>query len=172
MRVDLRVKPMSPAMKVPKVSFNRFSSERGAIGIRDIFTSIVVFLIFGAIAGPFALQQQTQVQSASAVADARALAIEVERFLASNPGINVTSPVPIAYDGGVGILTIPLVGLEGEKATTRLTLSPNAAIPAAQPGGSLIKANVVTSKTEFCVAVSHFGQIAFHNQSGPADSCS
>lgn len=151
---------------------NRLASERGAISVRDIFTSIVVFLIFGAIAGPFALQQQTQVQSATAVNDARALAIEVERFLASNPSVDVKAPVSIVYDGVSGILTVPLVGLEGEKATARLVLSPNASLPAAQPGTKLAKANTITSKTEFCVAVSHFGQTAYHNQGGPADSCS
>lgn len=163
---------MSRSMRTKFRFSTRRSSERGAISFGDILTSIVVFLVFGAIAGPFALQQQTQVQSASAVNDARALAIEVERFLASNPSVPVSSPVSITYDGASGILTLPLAGLEGEKATSRLVLSPNASLPVAQPGGKSAKANVITSKTEYCVAVTHFGQTAYHNQGGPVDSCS
>lgn len=163
---------MSHSMRAKYRFPSRRSSERGAISFGDILTSIVVFLVFGAIAGPFALQQQTQVQSTSAVNDARALAIEVERFLASNPSVSVNSPVGITYDGNSGILTIPLAGLEGEKATSRLVLSPNAALPVAQPGTKSAKANVITSKTEYCVAVTHFGQTAYHNQGGPVDSCS
>lgn len=172
MRCDSRNKPMVKNMSRSARIFKSFAGERGAISVRDILTSIIVFLIFGAIAGPFALQQQTQVQSATAVTDARALAIEVERFLASNPSVAVKSPISIVYDGTSGILTIPLSGMEGEKATARLTLSPNASLPAAQPVGKLAKANIITSKTEFCVAVTHFGQTAYHNQRGPADSCS
>lgn len=164
-------KPMSHFMRTRYPFSTRRSGERGAISFGDILTSIVVFLVFGAIAGPFALQQQTQVQSASAVNDSRALAIEVERFLASNPEVRVNSPVSITYDGNAGILTVPLAGLEGEKATSRLVLSPNASLPTAQPGSKSAKANIITSKTEYCVAVTHFGQTAYHNQGGPVDSC-
>lgn len=173
MSLEVSHEPMSSGMKADKKTLlDRLKSDRGAIAVRDILTSIAVFVIFGAIAGPFALQQQTQVQSANAVTDARALAIEVERFLASNPNVPINSPVSITYDNVNGILTIPLVGLEGEKGTARLALTPNASLPVAQPGSKLAKANVITSKTQFCVAVSHFGQTAYHTQAGPADSCS
>jgi hypothetical protein len=148
----------------------KISNERGAVSLSDFFLAGISALFVGALAVPFMLAQQSDMNKKAAQIDARAIATEVELFLQSNRDLDFGSPITISHNLATQELIIAAAELTVEEQSIKLPISRGSVLPA-QSGGGLEKANTLTSETEYCVVVDSFGQRAFHNQNGPADRC-
>lgn len=154
--------------------FDAMRSDKGAITLSDIFIVLISAIFIGAVAVPFMLEQQSDMHQRSAALTARSVAVEVETFLLSNVEDAVPAEVPISHNAGLQVLNIPLVTVANlPEANVPFTLSSGLTLPAANPSNAALeKANIIVSRNQYCIAVRSFGQIAFHNQDGPATSCS
>lgn len=148
-------------------------SERGAITLSDVFIVLISVIFIGAVAVPFMLGQQADMNQRTAALNARSIAVDVETFLQIHPDDQIPEPVQIVHDATVQQLVIPLVTLGNtDAARIPFTLSSGISLPTADPSSrDLAAANVIYARDNYCVAVRSFGQIAYHNQDGPATSC-
>lgn len=148
-----------------------YNNEKGAISLSDLFLAGISALFVGALAVPFMLTQQADMNRKAAELDARAIATEVELFLQSNQNITIGSPIIITHSVGTQQLTIAAEGVDTAETARRLQLSNGSVLPAAG-SGDLQFSNLLVSKNKYCITVDNFGQRAFHNQNGPARGCS
>lgn len=148
-----------------------YKSDKGAISLSDLFLAGISALFVGALAVPFMLTQQSDMNRKSAELDARAIATEVELFLQSNRDLDISTPIIITHSTATQQLTIAAPSLPVESTSSRIQISTGSVLPAAG-SGELQFANTLVSDTKYCIAVDNFGQRAYHNQSGPARSCS
>lgn len=146
------------------------NNEKGAISLSDFFLAGISALFVGALAVPFMLTQQSDMNRKAAELDARAIATEVELFLQSNRDISIDSPVVITHSLATQQVTIALADASPESTIRRLQLSNGSVLPAAS-SGDLQFANLLLGNNKYCIAVDTFGQRAFHNQNGPARGC-
>jgi hypothetical protein len=147
-----------------------YRSDRGAISLSDLFLAGISALFVGALAVPFMLTQQSDMNRKSAELDARSIATEVELFLQSNRDLNISDPIIISYSSATQQLTIAAPSAPVESTVRRIQISNGSALPAAG-AGDLQFANILVSNSKYCIAIDNFGQRAYHNQNGPARSC-
>jgi hypothetical protein len=148
-----------------------YKSDKGAISLSDLFLAGISALFIGALAVPFMLTQQSDMNRKSAELDARAIATEVELFLQSNRDLNISSPIAITHSAATQQLVIAAPSVPVESTSRRIQISNGSVLPASG-SGELQFANLLVSNTKYCIAVDNFGQRAYHNQNGPARSCS
>jgi type II secretory pathway pseudopilin PulG len=147
--------------------------ERGAITISDVLIVLVSAIFIGAVAVPFMLGQQADMNKRAAQLAAHSIAVEVETYLIVHRDDRLPSPVVISHNPGTQRLNIPLASTRGTpEAEIPFTLGNGAAlIPADPTDSNLAGANIINSRDSYCIAVTSFGQRAFHSSSGPAESC-
>lgn len=151
--------------------FNR--NESGAITLSDIFIVLVSAVFIGAVAVPFMLGQQADLNQRAAALTARSVAVEVETFLLTHPNDDVPEPVEIVHTPSQELI-VPLVTIEGtEGSKVSFTLGTGVSLVKADPRNDAISgANIIYSRDNYCIAVQKFGMTAYHNQSGPTENCS
>lgn len=145
--------------------------QKGAVNLSDFFLAGISALCVGALAVPFMLTQQSDMNRKAAELDSRAIATEVELFLQSNQTFTFDAPIIIAHSSATQQLIISAEGLPQESTARRLQLSNGSILPAAG-SGDLQFANLLVSKNKYCIVVDSFGQKAYHNENGPAKGCS
>jgi hypothetical protein len=153
--------------------FHELRDERGAITIADVLIVLVSAIFIGAVAVPFMLGQQADMNKRAATLTAKSVAVEIETALIVNKNDTVPAPVAITHNSASQLLNIPLTTIRGtEAAQIPFTLgSGMALVPADPTNPSLAGANIINSRESYCVAVISFGQVAFHSSAGPADGC-
>lgn len=151
--------------------FNR--NESGAITLSDIFIVLVSAVFIGAVAVPFMLGQQADLNQRAAALTARSVAVEVETFLLTHPNDDVPEPVALIHTPSQELI-VPLVTIEGTEASKiSFTLGTGVSLVQADPrNDALSGANIIYARDNYCIAIQKFGMTAYHNQSGPTDNCS
>lgn len=153
--------------------FKNMNDERGAITIADVFIVLISAVFIGAVAVPFMLGQQADMNKRAAQLTAQSIAVEVETYLIVHGDGQVSSPVAISHNSGTQRLNIPLASTRGTpEADLPFTLADGISlIPTDPTNPDLAGANVISARDSYCIAVSSFGQRAFHSSNGPAESC-
>ena len=148
-----------------------FREDRGAISLSDFFLAGISALVVGALAVPFMLGQQAEMNKKVAQLDARTVAAEVELFLQSNRNLELTSAAPISHNPVTQLLNIEVAGLDPSKKSVKLQLSAGSKLIAASGSGDTATSNLLAAKDSYCITVETFGQRAHHNQNGPIGGC-
>ena len=148
-----------------------FRSERGAISLSDFFLAGISALAVGALAVPFMLGQQAEMNRKVAQIDARTIATEVELFLQSNRNIAIENPAIITHNSTTQILNIEVAGLDPSRKSVKLQLSDGSRLVAAGSAADSANSNILFDRSNYCITVDVFGQKAHHNQNGPTSGC-
>lgn len=150
-----------------------WKNDTGAITLSDVFIVLVSAIFIGAVAVPFMLGQQADLNERSASLTARSLAVEVETFLLTHPDDDIPSPVELIHTPTQEII-IPLVTVANTDASkVSFTLGTGTSLVKANPtNDSISGANIIYARDNYCIAVAKFGATAYHNQNGPAENCS
>lgn len=153
--------------------FKNMHEDRGAITLSDVLIVLVSAVFIGAVAVPFMLGQQADMNKLSAELAAKSAAIEVETLLIVNSEEQVPSPVVITHNPNTQELSIQLSTISGtDAAVVPFTLPEGVSLVSPDPTSpDLAGANTVYSRDNYCIAVQSFGQLAFHGSKGPAESC-
>lgn len=148
-----------------------FHNDRGAISLSDFFLAGISALVVGALAVPFMLGQQADMNRKVAQLDARTVATEVELFLQSNRTLNLDSPSIITHNPTTQLLNIEVEGLDPSKKSVKLQLSNGSVLVAANGSGDTSNSNILYGPNNYCITIDTFGQRAHHNQNGPTSGC-
>lgn len=149
----------------------KFFNEKGAISLSDFFLAGISALFVGALAVPFILGQQSNMNEKVAQIDARSIATEVELFLQSNQNLDTSVSIAVLHNPATQELLFDVPALPLETKTFRLPLSNGSALLANGSPGTTTKSNLIISSSEYCITVTTFGRTASHNQNGPIESC-
>lgn len=148
-----------------------FQNERGAITLSDFFLAGISALVVGALAVPFMLGQQAEMNRKVAQIHARTVATEIELFLQSNRNIKLSAPAAITHNSVTQLLNIEVAGLDPNKKTVKLQLSNGSVLSLATGSGETANSNILYELDNYCITVDTFGQKAHHNQNGPTSGC-